>query len=353
MGRDLAFGPELAFAGATAAAALASAVLVLLTLIVVRAWRYWRRQGLAVREERWREVLRAAIDDPAAAPLPRVRGIDLPHFALFWTRWQPALPHAGINNVTALLRAHAIDVRLMRLLHSLWPWQRLIATNALGRLGTAQAWEALARMAQGADPVLSFAAARALLRIDARRGLELLAPAMAQRTDWPLARLGALLEELGPAVCTPPLTTLLVSRPRGGLERVVKLARFGERARVASIVRGWLSSGDEPEVLMAALGYVEEPEHLTWVTSAARHPDWKVRMAAARALGRVGGREELAALLELLRDPTWWVRYHAAQSVTRLRGLEEYELESLHEDLRDAYASDMLALALAERGRRR
>ncbi|HYC38567.1 MAG TPA: HEAT repeat domain-containing protein [Usitatibacter sp.] len=349
----MAYGLELAFASAVAAAALASALLVLSTLVLLRLWRYLRLRGLAVREERWREVLRAATEDPEAAPLPRVRAIDLAHFARCYRSFVEPLAPDPAANVSRLLQRHGMEGRLLGLLRSPFPWQRVIAVTALGRLGDMRAWEPLEAIARSPDPVLSFAAARALLRIDARRAMEHLAPAMVQRHDWPIARLGSLLEELGPSVVTPPLLTLLVARPRGGLDRVVKLARFGERARIATIVRGWLSSGDEPEVLMAALGYVEEPEHLTWVTSAARHADWKVRMAAARALGRVGGREELNALLELLRDPTWWVRYHAAQAVTRLRGLEGHELEIIHEDLRDAYASDMLALALAERGRRR
>jgi HEAT repeat protein len=72
-------------------------------------------------------------------------------------------------------------------------------------------------------------------------------------------------------------------------------------------------------------------------------------MAAARALGRVGGRDELNPLLDLLRDPVWWVRYHAAQALTRLRGLEPFELETLREGARDAFAADMLGQALAER----
>jgi hypothetical protein len=48
----------------------------------------------------------------------------------------------------------------------------------------------------------------------------------------------------------------------------------------------------------------------------------------------------------------WWVRYHAAQSLTRLHGLNAEEVEELRQNARDAYASDMLCQALAERARR-
>ena len=230
---------------------------------------------------------------------------------------------------------------------------RLLAICAVGQQREARAWDPLARLVRDPQPILSFAAARALLRIDARPALEILAPTIVHRADWSLARIGTLFDELGPGACTGPLTTMLASRSRDGLDRVVKLARFGNRERVAPIVRGWLSSSHEPELIMAALAYVEDAADLPWALGAARHEEWKVRMAAARALGRIGAREEFRPLLDLLRDPVWWVRYHAAQALTGLRGLEPHELESAHEDLRDAYASDMLAHALAERGRRR
>ena len=64
---------------------------------------------------------------------------------------------------------------------------------------------------------------------------------------------------------------------------------------------------------------------------------------------RRGARPRARRLLGLLRDPVWWVRYHSAQALTRLDGLEAFELETLRENARDAFAADMLGQALAER----
>ena len=289
---------------AIAAAALAAAVLLLAAIAAVRLWRRSRNPARAAREERWRR-----------------------------------------GEVSAEEALAALSRGSMR--------SRLLAVGAVGQQREARAWDALARLAQDRHPILSFAAARALLRIDARPALDLLVPAIVHRGEWSLARIGTIFEELGPGPVTGPLTTMLVSRSRDGLDRVVKLARFGNREKVAPIMRGWLSSSNEPELIMAALAYVEDAADLPWALGAAKHDEWKVRMAAARALGRIGAREEFNALLDLLRDPVWWVRYHAAQALTALRGLEPYELETAREDLRDAYAADMLAHALAERGRRR
>jgi len=103
-----------------------------------------------------------------------------------------------------------------------------------------------------------------------------------------------------------------------------------------------MSASDDPDVICAALDFVEDDSDLPWAKGAARHAHWRVRMSGARALGRVGGRNELGALLELLRDPVWWVRYHAAQALTKLHGLEPHELETIRREARDAYAADML-----------
>src|SRR5258707_10191400 len=133
-----------------------------------------------------------------------------------------------------------------------------------------------------------------MLRIEPRRALEALTQAILQRADWPVARLGSVLAELGPATVTPTLTTLLIARPRGGLDRVVKLARFGERKRVAPIMRGWLSAKQDPDLVMAALDYVDDTQELTWAMEAARHPEWGVPMGWGAGAGRIRRRAGIA-----------------------------------------------------------
>jgi HEAT repeat protein len=344
--------PWLWFALSVAAGALGSALLLLVSISAMRLWRRWRAHALAPRIEAWREAMHVAMEDPAAARLPPIAAMDLTAFAGLWNHFQESVRGAAAENLAALLRERGIDDRLLRLLRRRSLRLKLIAITSLGHLREERAWSRLEEIAREPSSVTSFAAARALLRIEPRRALQVLGSSILEREDWPLTRLGTILHELGPAVVTPALVTLLVSRPRRGLERAIKLARFGHRHRIATIVRGWLSSSDEPEVIAAALDYVEDASDLPWVRGAAKHGEWRVRMAAAKALARVGSRSELAVLLELLRDPVWWVRYHAAQALTSLHGLDPGELEMLREGTRDAFASDMLAQALAERRRR-
>jgi HEAT repeat protein len=331
-----------------AVTALASALLLLAWILAMRLAGRHRAARIARQELAWRRAVHEAMERRVEEKLPPIAEADLPDFLMLWNRLRESQTGAAVDNLAGLLRDNGLDQRAMALLRAASVRSRLIAMTTLGFLGAEEAWPELEAIAGGSSAMLSFAAARALLRIEPRRALDALTPSIVQRTDWSVARLGCMFTELGPAVVTPSLTTMLVSRPRTGLDRVVKLARFGERSRVAPIMRGWLSASDNPDIIMAALDYVDDDRELPWARGAAVHPEWRVRMAAAKALGRIGAASELNTLLELLADPVWWVRYHAAQALTRLQGMTPEELRLIREKARDSFAADMLAHALAE-----
>jgi HEAT repeat protein len=341
--------PETAFALTVAALAFGFGMLLLAAIALLGAIRRWRRERNVAIEARWRSALQAAAGESDAVALPAIGARELPHFLVAWNRLRESADVDTAIRLEQLLTQHGIDRRALRMLRSRSMRQRLAAITAAGHLREQRAWDRLAMLAGQPEPVVSFAAARALLRIDAARALDALSLAIPARSDWPLARLASVFHEMGPTAVTNTLVTMLLRRPRPGLDRVVKLARFGQPDKISGIVRGWLGSSSDPDVLMAALAYIEDPADLPWAVGAATHPDWHVRMAAARALGRVGGRDELPTLLQLLRDSIWWVRYHAAHGLIRLKGLEPFELETLRENARDAFAADMLGQALAER----
>ena len=341
-------GAPFAFAFGVSAAALAAALFLAVGIAALRGLRRWRAARQAAREPAWREALRVAIEDPARARLPPIAPPELAAFLALWGRAHRAVEGAAAENLAALLRLQRLDERVLRLLARPSPRLKLLAVSTLGALREPRAWDRLADLTMRRDPVLSFSAAHALLRIDARRALHLLAPAMCARRDWPLGRLGGILQAIGPHVVTEPLVGMLASGQRQGLDRAVRLARFGHRAHIAPLMRGALGTGTEPEAIVAALEYAAEAEDLPWAHAAAQHAEWPVRAASAGALARAGGRAAMPVLLALLRDPVWRVRYRASQALIRLEGLTAMELDALRDSERDAYAADMLAQALAE-----
>ena len=350
MERTLLFpDPQTAFALTVASGALVAGLLLLTAIALLGAMRRWRRRRMDAIENRWRNVLSQAAEDPRGAALPTIGTWDLPHFLEAWNRMLESADEQTAERLGTLLGLHGIDQRALGMLGKRSARLRLAAITAAGHLRDPRAWDTLEKLALHQDPIISFAAARAMLRIDARRALDALSLSIPARDDWPLARLATVFESLGPNVVTNPLITMLLRRPRPGLDRVVKLARYGQREKISGIVRGWLGSSTDPDVLMAALACIEDRGDLPWAVGAAEHPEWRVRMSAARAIGRIGNREELPVLLQLLRDPVWWVRYHSAHGLVRLEGLAPHELQALHEGAKDSFAADMLSQALAER----
>ncbi|HEX4942840.1 MAG TPA: HEAT repeat domain-containing protein [Usitatibacteraceae bacterium] len=332
-------------------AALASAVVLVIALVVLRLERGIRVRRLAAHIARWRMALHVAMESPGEATLPDIAPVDLPVFLQLWNHLQESLRGEASDNLARVVREKGLVPAIRELAIRRALRHRLVAITALGHLREAAAWELLASLARDPDPVLSFAAVRALLRIDARRALEDHLADAVHRADWSLARLGTALQEAGPDEVTPPMERVLADPPADGLERLLKLAKFAHRERVSAMIHGWLGASAKAHVIAAALDFVEDAADLPRVRGATRHGAWHVRMSAARALGRIGGERELALLLAMLDDPSWWVRYHAAQAIVALPGLAQRDLEQFRARAPSGVAAAMLAQVLAERSR--
>jgi HEAT repeat protein len=252
--------------------------------------------------------------------------------------------------MAALVRRYGVDVAALGLLRRRSQSVRLIAITALGHLQEKRAWRRLRRLSLAPGPVTSLTAARAMLRIAPERALEALAVPIAEREDWPLARLGAIFKELGADIVTPALVRMLSSPTRGTPPRLMQLARFGHRDRMTALVRQRMRTSDDVALIVPALDYVEDQRDVPWARAAASHAEWRVRIAAASALGRIGGMADVRVLTQLLGDPVWRVRYQAAQALAGLHGMSRERLELLRSEARDGFAADMLARTLAHMG---
>jgi len=245
--------------------ALAVALILLVAIALMRHVRRWRMERIAGAENGWRDALSEATEDPHDTRLAPIGRLEMPAFLVLWNHFQESLKGEAAERLGVLLTLNGIDRHVLRYIRKRSLRLRLIGITAAGHLREQRAWGELERLALHGGSIESFAAARALLRIEPRRALEVLAPALSGREDWSLARIGSIFQELGPQVVTGPLVTMLLKRPKRGLNRIVKLARFGHRDRISTIVRGWLGSSDEMEVLIAGLDYVEDDSDLPWV----------------------------------------------------------------------------------------
>ncbi len=331
---------------------IACSMLMLLSVFVLRMRLLARQRREQFNEARWRPLLAECVFG-VPERLPEVPRTARYHFLKLWNYHHESLVGNARKNLEILAERMHLEVIARELMRSGDLRQRLIAVVTLGHLGDRTQWHELRALVSDRSPMLSLAAARALLDIDAAATLAWLVTVMAAREDWPLARVVAMLREAGPDRSTQPLIAAAeaASRVEGGKREVVRLLRMMEVAhteRVAPLAGRIARESDEPEVIAAALRLTQDPRDLDIVRTLAGHQQWFVRLAALRVLGRIGEPADRVLLMELLGDKHWWVRYHAARALITLPGARIEDLEKVRGTLTDRFAADMLGEAIAE-----
>jgi hypothetical protein len=347
--------PTLQFVVWLSVVLLVLVLLLLLQIILLRinlAARTAREQRFL---ETWRPLLAAAIAGEGVT-LPRLARGDEISFLKLWNHLQESL--RGEAN----LRLNELAVRcgMMRRSHLLLRKKelrlKLLALNTLGHLLDRSAWNGILQLARRTDPRLSLAAARALFQIDADAALDELKNELLERDDWPAAQLAILLQEVGTAGI---FTMLADTATRLDASNAAELARQKRLLHVLEIapyqhvipaIRSILSVAADDEVVAQCLKYLREPVDISFARGNLSHPNWVVRLQAARALGRIGSGEDLPKLAALLSDPVWWVRYRTAQTLVELIRGDAGAMSGLREQLSDRFALDMLEMVIAEKG---
>ena len=352
----LAFGtvsdPLLAAALWTGYAALATS-LVLLGAIAIMRWRLLRR----LERERhaaalWNPLL-AQWAGGARAPLPRLARCDAEFFLLLWCRAQESLRGEAQEHLREMARRLGVEALTGRLLRARRVDRRLLALVTLGhlRLREHAAW--LHTLVSSAPPIVSITAARALMRIDANICVPPLLAGTARRDDWPLAAVGSILRECDAQAVGPLLASAIRSAlgngDAGAVARLLRLHMAAHPDALREAVLEVLTTAPAPEPLAAALAALSHPRDAGHARRLLGHPEWFVRVAAARAMGRFGDQDDVPRLAAALADPSWWVRYRAAQALCALPAMGAAQLGALAARLTDRFAADMLRQAMAER----
>jgi len=228
--------------------------------------------------------------------------------------------------------------------------ERLMGLSTLGNLRDDTTWSELVEMAEGRDAAFSLAAARALMRIDARRAIRLLMPLIAAHEDWSLSFIAVMLKEAGADVVSEPLASAALAAAPTYAPRLVRLLETAHAHVCILTVRRILRSTNDTDTIIAALRVWNDPEDLETAREFLRDDRWQVRVQAVQALGRTGTEEDEQLLLGALADTEWWVRYRAAQSLATLPSVSSEKLARFREGQHSEYARDILAQVIAERG---
>ena len=289
--------------------------------------------------------------------LPQLEEDEKIYFMKLWNHLHQSLrgPAKRRLNIIALRCGILHDV--YSLLHRKGLRSQLLALTMLGHLEDRSAWTEILRLAKHQDTLLSFVAARALFQIHPEAALNDLKQLMLEREDWPPAQLALLLQEAN----RESIFTVLANTANdlagstnptelGRLSRLLHLLEVAPYQLAIPAVRATLAANQKDEIIAQCLKFLREPSDLPAVKKHIGHPNWVVRLQAAKALGRIGSPSDQHQLAVLLRDPVWWVRYRTAQALVTLTRGDSQTLSELRAHLADRYAVDMLKMAMSEKG---
>lgn len=335
---------------AASVGATAIGITLLMALMVIamraRALRLARRHQAALAK--WRPVLVRAAAGETPEPPVLAHGERIP-LLLLWNQMQESLrgeSHDRLNGLGETLGLYDLARRLeaSRSLAS-----RVLGHATLGHFAHANDWQRLDHGMRELHTPASLAAARALLRIDAKVAAPQVLDRYLAHSDWPAPRVGTLLRESPHEAISESFVKRLLDGSLYDRLRLLPLLRFAEVPNIDSVLDRLVRTSHEPQVLSIALRQLHGPAALADVRQLAAHEDPLVRSAAAQALGRVGSSDDQNLLLGLMADSNWWVRYRAAQSLLGMPGVSADDVVQLRRIVSDRFARDMLDQVLAER----
>lgn len=315
------------------------------------------RIGLVLRQRReqrfmarWQPLFAQCMDS-VPERLPPLAKADRYTFLKLLSHYHESLRGSATHNLNLLAIATGMDVVARDMLVDRNMRARMIAVATLGHLGDKTRWHELRLLIDDPSPLLSLAAMRALLEIDATATLAWLVTVIGAREDWPLAKVAAILEDIGPDRVTLPLIAAAEAAfeiaPRQ-VPRLLRLLQVAHSDRVVPAVRRILQNTNDEQVIAAGLRLLRDPRDIEMARNFATHPSWIVRVGAMRALGSIGMPEDRKLLTNMLGDPSWWVRYHAAHALVALPFVRIDELQKIRAVLPDRFAADMLGQVIAE-----
>ncbi|WP_111658089.1 HEAT repeat domain-containing protein [Isoalcanivorax indicus] len=335
-----------------AGAGLLSSTLLMLLATVWLHWRHGRQDArtAALRRDwtpRLFNLLTAA-PGQRQAPLPSVARRDLPLLVGLCNALQDTVRGVSLDPLHDLARQLDLLPHLRRWLRSGNTDRRLDALTCLGHLRIHDAWPDVLQYLDDRDSVMSLTAARALVAIDAERGLPEILQRL-NRPDWSKSRVSALLKEVPANVLARHLGARFERLDAVALRKLIRIADSLQPGQVDSLLRQACERfPEDPELRSAVCACADGPQWLGMIRAAVTDPVWIVRVQAVQALGRLGDTRDRALLATRLSDPVWWVRYRAAQALLALPGAERRDLETLAAAHDQPQVREILAHVLSE-----
>lgn len=295
----------------------------------------------------WQPILVDCLDT-VPTEFPPLDARDIKSFLVLWNYFQETLRDAGKENLNAIARRlllhewseHSLSRGSIR--------ERLLAIQTLGWLKAENCWEQLEEIMRTADPVTSLCAAKALVRIDAIRGVDVFMPMVATTPDWSYSTVGKLMRETGAEIITGPLIEAIDHHEGPELVRLLRFIRIAYEEKSAPVLTRLLVESEDLEVLLSCLRATDDPKDLPKIRVLLKSEDWRLRTQAAICLGRLGTGEDIASLVHSSGDQEWWVRLRSASALASLPEVTNKTLKSIADSHDNPFASDVINMIRME-----
>ena len=333
-------------------AALASAGLLLLSLLVRRYYRFEARLNERVIAT-WRPLLtHIALENDESPALPRLPGSHLPYLMEEWNALNDAVRGDAGERLNAVARTLGFEVAARRFLHSRQVGRRILGIRTLGHLRDPSSWQPLQEQLASHNALVSFYAAAALVNIDAQRAMPGIMNQLAERESWPGEAMARLLVDAGADVAREPIRALMLSLAPAKIPPLLPWLSRVDAVLGSEVATELLRRHpDDVDIVAAALLVIVEPKVLPELARYAESKDADVRQSLAVAYGRLGALSDVEPVVRLLCDRVWWVRYRAGQALLALKGMTADRLEAVRGQVGDVYGRDMLEHVRAEAAR--
>ena len=298
--------------------ALLSGQLAILATTVLLVYAFFLRSALTLQNRRyaafvatWRPIIAQTVAETgdSISDLPRLKRRDLEFFLHEWNVIHDSIRGSAHDRLNALARQLGVDEMAWKMFDKRRIRDKLVATATLGHLREARAWNGIRELVGSQNTLLSLLAASALVRIDAKHALPIVIPSMADREDWPPARVASILRDAGPDAVSHPLAQAILAAPPEKANRLLGYLDTCHHSVSDELTHRLLKFTEDDYIITALLRTLDNPRELPIVRRLIGHARWHIRMLAAVALGRIGERCDEAALIDLISDEAWWVRY--------------------------------------------
>jgi len=317
-------------------------------IVALRIHRLWQDRHERAFLAHWRGVLMQLVLAPLdEAPMPRLARADQWRFLKLWNQFLESLRGASADRLRYYAYRLGCHEMATQLLEHRGRAERVFAILTLGHMRYRPALAPLLVELGQSSMTTSLYAARALLQIDSRKASAPVVAQLLRREDWEMVRIVTALRDFQ-AELGKELFRVLPELPPDPHTRALKLIGAFQLHVGPALLRPWLHPDQPAEKLIACLRIVSDGSVLGAVRELAHHPQWPVRVQAARTLGRLAQPADVPLLISLLADPQWWVRYRSARALTNLPFLTREELRTRFDQLPDRFAREMAIQVLAE-----